>query len=266
MMEKPDLGNIDQQFFDIATPPFDLESHRLFQVISGSHAYGTNVATSDVDLRGVVFLPSNFLLGLHRCENIENQSKDLCWYSPYKFFGLCYKNNTHALEMLYAPPFAVKFVHPIFEEVIVKRQMFLSKRLAYTCMGYAWQQVKLSFVKKANNSGRQELIQKFGFDSKLIMHSFRLLRMGRDALVNGHLETYRPDRDFLLNIRNGKFTLDELVIMGKDENGKDTAVGGMLKDEMRLFDEALLKSKLPEHPPFEQIEQMLVKLQRNLLQ
>jgi hypothetical protein len=89
--------------------------------------------------------------------------------------------------------------------------------------------------------------------------------MGREALVTGNLEVYRTDREFLLDIKRGRYTLEELVIMGKDENGKEDIVGGLLFEEKTLFNEAVKKTKLPSHPDFNLIDKLLVKLQKETL-
>mgnify|MGYP001059019150 CR=1 FL=1 len=38
--------------------------HKIFECIGGSHAYGTNVETSDVDLRGIYMLPISHHISL----------------------------------------------------------------------------------------------------------------------------------------------------------------------------------------------------------
>jgi hypothetical protein len=255
----------ENQFFDLLTPPFDIQKHCLYVAITGSRAYGIDTPTSDYDIRGVLYLPEEFIFGSKTCEQVENQTKDIAYYSPKKFFNLALKNNVHAMELLWMPERTVKFTHPLFQQVLDARNLFLSTRIAYTCGGYAFQQVKLSFLKKANNSGRQHLITTHGFDTKMLSHAFRIFRMGREALVTGNLEVYRTDREFLLDIKRGRYTLEELVIMGKDENGKEDIVGGLLFEEKTLFNEAVKKTKLPSHPDFNLIDKLLVKLQKETL-
>src|ERR1700733_5550651 len=81
---KPDLKELSESgFFDVDTPPFNIQDHLLYAVISGSRAYGIDGPNSDVDTRGVVWLPEEFLVGVHKCEQIESQSKDICYYSPF---------------------------------------------------------------------------------------------------------------------------------------------------------------------------------------
>jgi len=263
---KPDLGKLSEsEFFDLDNPPFDIQKHCLYSVISGSKAYGLDTPTSDTDIRGVVYLPERMLLGLGRFEQIENQSKDICYYSLQKLFNLALKNNVHAMEMLWMPKRTVNFIHPLFEQVLDNKNLFMSKRIAYTCGGYAFQQVKVAFTKMKNKTGRVSLLEQFGYDTKFMSHSIRIYRMAREALETGFLNVYRPDREFLLDVKVGKYKLEDIVVMGKNSEGKDTFVGGLLAEELRLFNEALAKTKLPTDPPFQKIENLLIKVQKEAL-
>lgn len=53
---KPSLGELSEsEFFDLNSPPFDVEKNCLYSVISGSKAYGLDTPASDTDIRGVFF-------------------------------------------------------------------------------------------------------------------------------------------------------------------------------------------------------------------
>lgn len=49
------------------------------------------------------------------------------------------------------------------------------------------------------------------YDSKNMMHVFRLLLMAKEIAIEGKVNVYRNDRDFLLDIKHGKYEYDELV-------------------------------------------------------
>jgi uncharacterized protein len=49
------------------------------------------------------------------------------------------------------------------------------------------------------------------YDSKNMMHVFRLLLMAKEIAVEGKINVFRNDREFLLSIKEGKFEYDELV-------------------------------------------------------
>ncbi len=46
-----------------------------------------------------------------------------------------------------------------------------------------------------------------------MIHTFRLLNMAKEIAVEKQIHIFRKDRDFLLKIKNGEFSYDELVKM-----------------------------------------------------
>lgn len=277
--KKLQLEELDETpFFDLDKPPFDVEAHTVYSVISGSRAYGTNVAGSDVDIRGVMIPPLRYFTGLGTIDQIENQSKDICYYSLRRFFELAYKNNVHALEMLYMHPDTVNFIKPSMQYVLDNRSLFLSKNLAYSFGGYSHQQILQMDLKRVNNTGRVALIEKHGYDTKMFMHAVRLFRMGSEALLTGELTVKRPDAAELLEIRDGKYTLEEAVQLEKKEveftekDGKTVrkkmktiVTGGFIKKEADKFAEAHANSKLPALPDFKKIEELLMYIHHQTL-
>ena len=57
----------------------------------------------------------------------------------------------------------------------------------------------------------RELEEQFGYDTKHAMHLVRLLRMGAEILSTGQVNVLRSDATELLEIRNGKWSYDELL-------------------------------------------------------
>jgi predicted nucleotidyltransferase len=264
--EKTNLGPLtNSEFFDLDNAPFNIEGHCLYSVLSGSRAYGIETPTSDYDYRGVLWLDEKYLLGLSKCEQVESSTKDITYYSLNKLFQLSLKNNVHAMEILWMPERSVQMIHPLFQQVLDNKEIFLSKRVGYTCGHYAFQQVKIALTKLKNKTGRVELIEKYGYDTKFMSHAIRIYRMAREVLETGHLEVYRNDREFLLDVKLGKYKLEDLVVMDKDENDKDIFTGGLLYEEQKKFYEALNNTTLPEDPPFEKIEKLLIKVQKETL-
>ncbi len=64
---------------------------------------------------------------------------------------------------------------------------------------------------KSRNPARAELEAKYGYDTKHGMHLLRLMRMCKEILVTGKVFVKRPDRDELLEVRNGGRMYDDLV-------------------------------------------------------
>jgi uncharacterized protein len=84
------------------------------------------------------------------------------------------------------------------------------------------------------------------YDSKNMMHVFRLLLMAKEIATEGRINVYRKDREFLLSIKEGKFEYDELVQKAE-----------ALKDELPLLYQ---QSNLKEEPDVKSVNELLVKM------
>jgi len=83
------------------------------------------------------------------------------------------------------------------------------------------------------------------YDSKNMMHVFRLLLMAKEIAIEGQMNVYRQDREFLLSIKEGNYEYDELL-----------AKAETLKNELPLLYE---QSSLPGMPDVESINALLIK-------
>lgn len=54
------------------------------------------------------------------------------------------------------------------------------------------------------------------YDSKNIMHTFRLLHMAKEIAIENTIHVKRTDRSFLLDIKKGKYEYDELVVWAEE--------------------------------------------------
>ncbi|MEO7141822.1 MAG: nucleotidyltransferase domain-containing protein, partial [Ferruginibacter sp.] len=72
------------------------------------------------------------------------------------------------------------------------------------------------------------------YDSKNMMHVFRLLLMAKEIATEGKVNVHRKEREFLLSIKAGQFEYDELV-----------AKADLMKDELTSLYQ---QSNLPEVP------------------
>ena len=84
------------------------------------------------------------------------------------------------------------------------------------------------------------------YDSKNMMHVFRLLLMAKEIAIERKINVYRKDRDFLLDIKAGKFEYDELVQKAE-----------ALKDELPALYQ---KSSLPGEPVMDEVNKLLIKM------
>ena len=76
----------------------------IFLTLGGSHAYGTNVETSDVDVRGCALNSRSDLLGLSAFEQVVNTETDTTIYSFNKLISLLINCNPNTIELLGCKP------------------------------------------------------------------------------------------------------------------------------------------------------------------
>ncbi len=88
------------------------------------------------------------------------------------------------------------------------------------------------------------------YDSKNMMHTFRLLDMAIEILEEGKVQVERPNRAELLKIRNGEWEYDELIEMANQK--------------MKIVEMAYETSKLPDEPDHDYIEKVLIAIRHEL--
>lgn len=84
------------------------------------------------------------------------------------------------------------------------------------------------------------------YDSKNLMHTFRLLDMAEEIARDGRITVRRPNREVLMRIRRGEFEYDDLI----------TKAEVIIERIEQLFAE----SDLPEEPDREALEAVLVEI------
>jgi len=118
-------------------------SRTIYLTRHGSHAYGTNLPTSDLDLRGVMIAPREYYLGfLSTIEQVTQSEPDLTIFELRKFMKLAAECNPNVLEILYTDESDHLVVSPRGTTLLGSRELFLSQRAKHTFSGYATQQLK----------------------------------------------------------------------------------------------------------------------------
>jgi RNA repair pathway DNA polymerase beta family len=105
------------------------------------------------------------------------------------------------------------------------------------------------FQKKGENVGymgdkRKQLVLEHGYDAKNAAHCIRLLRMCREFMSTGEMLVLRPDASELLEIKRGKWTLEQIKNHARE-----------LFEEIRIARDA---SQLPPEPDRDGAEKLLV--------
>ena len=306
-----------------------LGSNIMLLTMSGSIAYGTNVATSDTDVRGIALERPNELLGLDNFEQFENKETDTTVYAFRKMINLLLNCNPNCIEILATNP---EHILIITEEGKLLRDnigLFLSQKAARSFSGYATQQLRRLQNALARDSYEQPKKEKHilnsinilhlqehykpfteeevrlyidktdreDFETEIFldinlkhyplrefksihaemsnviinydklnhrnnkkstqslwkhgMHLIRLLTMGTEILQGKPVTTYRPEREFLLDIRNEKYSFDEIFKMVDKYEAE--------------FLYAKNNSSLPKEPDYKKINELTIEICRKAI-
>ena len=116
----------------------------LYEYIRGSHAYGLNVETSDVDTGGVYITTPDVLRGLrvNYLEQISDKKGDNVWYEIGRFLELLMTSNPNMLEALFVPERCIIYKHPVMDVILKNRKKFLCKKVFKALSGYSYDQIQ----------------------------------------------------------------------------------------------------------------------------
>jgi predicted nucleotidyltransferase len=133
----------------------EVEDNLIVLGIVGSRAYGTNLESSDTDLKGIMIAPMQYHLGLYSFEQKDqwdekevgnigalDLSKDKVVYEVKKFMQMVAKQNPNILDLLYLPDEFILHKTPEYEYIANMRDFLLSKEAYKSYNGYAYAQIK----------------------------------------------------------------------------------------------------------------------------
>ncbi len=120
-----------------------LESRTILKVRHGSQAYGTNIPTSDLDVKGVAVAPPVYYSGISKTfEQAESKDPDQVIYELRKFLRLAAECNPNIIEVMWVNVGDVLECTHEGAWLLERRGDFLSKRARHTFSGYAAAQLK----------------------------------------------------------------------------------------------------------------------------
>jgi predicted nucleotidyltransferase len=119
-----------------------LENRILFLTFGGSYAYGTNIETSDIDIRGVALNRKSDLIGLSNFDQFENHEHDTVIYSFNKIISLLTNCNPNVIELLGCKGEHYYNTNIIGIELRENYKLFLSKKAVHAFGGYATAQLR----------------------------------------------------------------------------------------------------------------------------
>ena len=137
--------------------------------LGGSYAYGTNIESSDIDIRGIAVNSRENILLRKDFEQVVDKETDTVIYSFDKILKLLANCNPNTIEML-----GCKKEHYITNEIgdliLKNKEIFLSKKAIYTFGGYANAQLRRlqNAVARDSYSQDERLNHIFGTISHMI--------------------------------------------------------------------------------------------------
>jgi hypothetical protein len=133
-----------------------LGTNIMILTLGGSHAYGTSMDTSDLDIRGCALNTKNEILTCQNFEQITEEKTDTTIYSFRKLILLLSGCNPNTIEMLGNKPEHYLYVSPIGRELLDHSSLFLSKKAVQSFGGYANQQLRRLDNKAARLVGQED--------------------------------------------------------------------------------------------------------------
>lgn len=133
-----------------------LGSNIMFLTLGGSYAYGTNIETSDVDIRGCALNTQEEILTNKKFEQFVHEETDTTIYGFNKLVNLLTNVNPNTIEMLGCQPEHYLYISPIGQELIDNRYIFLSKKCVHSFGGYASSQLRRLDNKAARDLGQSQ--------------------------------------------------------------------------------------------------------------
>ena len=166
--------------------------------LGGSWAYGTNVETSDVDVRGCALNTKEEILTNKNFEQFVNEETDTVIYSFNKLITLLSNCNPNTIEILGLKPEHYLYLSDVGHELVYNADMFLSKRAVNAFGGYANSQLRRLDNKAARLVGQSQQEQhilnsiknaSYDFPVKYFSHQDDQIKLYIDRAVNPEMET-----------------------------------------------------------------------------
>lgn len=129
------------------------EDNKILEITVGSHLYGTNTPTSDIDYSGVFLPVKELIFGFQRVEEVnlsvvdKNQAGkntqnavDRKLYEFRKFVKLAMENNPNIIEQLFVNEPNIIYINEAGQALLDERHKFPHKGLVKKFKGYAFSQ------------------------------------------------------------------------------------------------------------------------------
>ncbi|OHT88380.1 DNA polymerase beta superfamily protein [Mycobacteroides saopaulense] len=190
----------------------------------GSGLHGVTTGDDDRDEMGVCIEPAECVIGLRRFDQYIFRTQpegvrsgpgdlDLVVYSLRKWARLAAAGNPTVLLLLFIPDQELTVNTEAGRDIQRHPQRFLSRMAGRKFLGYLNSQRRRLTGDLSHRTNRPELIERYGFDTKFAYHAIRLGIQGIELMEEGRitLPMPRPERDQLVDVRHGKYTVVEAL-------------------------------------------------------
>ena len=158
------MVEIKKQFassqYDFLSNRYELGDNIILLGLGGSHAYGTDVESSDLDVRGIATNTRDRIYLGNQFEQSVDTLTDTTIYSFDKIVKLFCSCNPNTIELLGLKPEHYLYINDIGKMLLDNREVFLSKRAINSFGGYANSQLR-RLENKSSRSVSQEKEEQF---------------------------------------------------------------------------------------------------------
>lgn len=216
--------------------------------LGGSHAYGTNIETSDLDLRGCALNSKTEILTNENFEQFVNEDTDTTIYSFNKLLTLLSNCNPNCIEILGLKPEHYLYLSPIGQELLDNKKLFLSKRAIHSFGGYATAQLRRLDNKVARLIGQAEREQHIlnSINNAVYTYKEKFFPMSEGDYLKLYLDTSDQenfDKEIFMDVHLTHYPL-------RDYKGMQADMTNVLRDYAKIGSrnsKAIEHGKLAKH-------------------
>jgi len=160
----------------------------IFESYRGSFVYGTYIeGVSDKDKCGVYIQPLNDVIGFKKyVPQIQDKKGDCVYYEVGRFLELLSVNNPNILEILNIPQEFIIYKHPVFDFILKRKDVFITKKCADSFGGYAEAQLKKALgQEKMMNWEKDKIARKTILDFCYVIEGCKTMPLKNFLKQNG---------------------------------------------------------------------------------
>lgn len=241
-------ATIASQEYDFLRTNPHLGKNLILLGLGGSHAYGTNVEGSDLDVRGCALNSKSEILTNENFEQFVNEDTDTTIYSFNKLITLLSNCNPNTIEILGLKPEHYLYLSPIGKELLDNKKLFLSKRAVHSFGGYATAQLRRLDNKAARLVGQAQREQHIlnSINNAVYTYKEKFFPMSEDDYLRLYLadsDQENFEKEIFMDVHLTHYPL-------RDYKGMTSDMANILKDYAKIGSrnsKAIEHGKLAKH-------------------